>query len=191
MKMKSLAIAASLVLALAFGMASSASAVVVNDFGVRDVATDGTDSFGYFQSHTSTETPFADDYLFGVNNGALVTIEFQVNNSQGRLIDVTTGSPGIFSAQLLADGAAIGSGVFATQNAINSKTFTLAFADLQVGVTYTLQILGTVLAQAGGTYTFSANLSQVPLPAAVWLLLSALAGLAGVTRIRGQRVGAA
>jgi hypothetical protein len=177
MNMKSLAIAASLALGLAFGTASNASAVVVNDFGVRDVATTGTDSFGYFQSHTPSETPFADDYLFSVNTGALATIELQVNNSQGRLIDVTTGSPGIFTTQLLADGVAIGSGVFATQNAPNGTTFTLAFADLQVGVIYTLEILGTVLGQAGGTYTFSANLSQVPLPAAVWLLLSAMLGL--------------
>jgi len=190
MKMKSLAIAASLVLALAFGTASNASAVVVNDFGLQDVATTGTDSFGYFQVHTPSETPFADDYLFSVNTGALATIEMQVNNSQGRVIDVTTGSPGIFSAQLLAGGSSIGSGVFATQNTTNGTTFTLAFADLQVGIIYTLEILGTVPGQSGGTYTFSANLSQVPLPAAVWLLLSALAGLAGMARVRGKQVGA-
>lgn len=184
MRMKSLAITAFLVLAMAFGMTSRASAVVVNDFGLRDVSTTGTDTFGYVQSHTPSETPFADDYLFRVNTGALVTFELQVNNSQGRLIDVTTGSPGIFTAQLLAGGAPIGSGVYATQNGTNGTTFTLAFADLQTGITYTLEVLGTVLGQAGGTYTFSANLSQVPLPAAVWLLLSALAGLVGMTRVR-------
>jgi hypothetical protein len=51
-------------------------------------------------------------------------------------------------------------------------------------VNYSLQVIGTVLAEAGGTYTFSGNLSQVPLPAAFWLLLTAVAGLVSVVKIR-------
>ena len=42
--------------------------------------------------------------MAAVNGDAAVTFELQVNNSQGRLIDVVTGSPGVFSAELLAGG---------------------------------------------------------------------------------------
>jgi len=191
MKMRSLALTAFLAMALVFSLAPRASAVVV-DFGLRDVASTGTDAFGDFQAHTLAEAqPFTDDFTFSVNQGSKVTFEFQVNNSQGRLIDVNSASANLFSAQLLADGSPIGVGIFATQNAPNGTTFSLAYADLVTGVDYTLQVIGTVLAQAGGTYTFSANLSQVPLPAAVWLLLSALVGLAGMARVRGKAAGTA
>jgi hypothetical protein len=172
---------------LVLGIVSQASAVVV-DFGVRDVTSTGTDAFGDFQAHTQAEAqPFTDSFNFGVNGDTAVTFELQVNNSQGRLIDVTTGSASLFSAELLAGGASIGSGVFATQNGVNGTTFTLAFANLDPGIDYTLRVIGTVLAAAGGTYTFSANLSNVPLPAAVWLFLSALAGLATLARTRRGR----
>lgn len=188
MNIKSFAAAALTAFLLVFGGASSASAALINDFGVRDIASTGTDAFGWFQLHSLAEPqPFTDDYTFRVNQNGQVTFEFQVNNTQGRRIDVTTASPTVFTAELLAGGAPIGPGLFATQNAPNGTTFTLAFADLVVGTQYTLQVIGTVLAQAGGTYTFSANLSQVPLPAAVWLLLSALAGLVGMTRLGARQ----
>lgn len=190
MSMKSLAVAALTVIALMVGFPSGAAAVVV-DFGLRDVASTGTDSFGDFQAHTLAESPFTDDFTFSVNNGAKVTFELQVNNSQGRLINVTTASPDVFTAQLLAGGSPIGAGLFATQNAPNGTTFTLAFADLVTGVEYTLEVTGHVMAQAGGTYTFSANLSQVPLPAAAWLFLSAVLGLAGMMRLGGRQAPAA
>lgn len=187
MQLKKWAIALMTSGVLLLGIVSEASAVVV-DFGVRDVTTTGNDAFGDFQAHALAEAqPFADSFNFGVNGDAAVTFELQVNNSQGRLIDVVTGSPGIFSAELLAGGAAIGSGVFATQNGVNGTTFTLAFANLDPGIDYTLRVIGTVLAAAGGTYTFSANLSNVPLPAAVWLFLSAIAGLATFVRTHRGR----
>lgn len=187
MKLKSLAIATLSAVVLVFGIVSNASAVVV-DFGLRDVASTGTDAFGHFQSHTFAEPqPFQDDFLFSVNHGAKITFELQVNNTQGRLINITSASPGVLTAELLADGSAIGSGVFATQDVPNGNTFTLDFADLQTGVNYSLQVIGNVLSQQGGTYTFSANLSQVPLPAAVWLFLSALVGLVSAAKIRGKR----
>jgi hypothetical protein len=184
MNIKTLAIATVAAVVLMVGTVPSASAVVV-DFGLRDVTSTGTDSFGHFQSHALGEPqPFTDDYLFSVNDIASVTFELQVNNSQGRLIDVVTGSPTVLTAELRANGAPIGSGIFATQDAPNATTFTLAFANLQDGVNYSLQVIGTVLAEAGGTYTFSGNLSQVPLPAAFWLLLTAVAGLVSVVKIR-------
>jgi hypothetical protein len=192
MKLKSFAAAILTAFVLAVGSATSASAALINDFGVQDIASTGTASFGWFQPHALAEPqPFTDDFTFSVNQNGQVTFEFQVNNSQGRLIDVATGSPDIFSAELLAGGAPIGPGQFATQDSPNGTTFTLAFADLMVGTEYTLQVIGTVLAQAGGTYTFSANLSEVPLPAAAWLLLSALAGLLGMTRLGRRQAQAA
>lgn len=184
MNIKSLAIATVAAIVMTLGSLSSASAVVV-DFGLRDVTTTGTDAFGHFQSHALAEPqPFTDDYLFGVNDIASITFELQVNNTQGRLIDVVTGSPTVLTAELRANGAPIGAGIFANQDAPNATTYTLAFANLQDGVNYSLQVIGTVLAPAGGTYTFSANLSQVPLPAAFWLLLTAVAGLVSVVKIR-------
>lgn len=169
---------------LLLGVVSEASAVVV-DFGVRDVTSTGNDAFGDFQAHTLPEfQPFTDAFNFGVNGDAAVTFELQVNNSQGRLIDVTTGSLTTFSAELLAGGLSIGSGVFANQNLLNGTTYSLIFANLDPGVDYTLRVIGTVLAAAGGTYTFSANLSSVPLPPAIWLFLSAVMGLAAFARTR-------
>ncbi|HAC33418.1 MAG TPA: hypothetical protein DCF45_02750, partial [Gammaproteobacteria bacterium] len=47
-----------------------------------------------------------------------------------------------------------------------------------------LTVLGTWLLDSAGQLTYTAPVSQVPLPAGVWLFGSALAGLVGVSRRR-------
>jgi hypothetical protein len=65
------------------------------------------------------------------------------------------------------------------------------FADLAAG-DYRFLISGLVPdSHDAGQYQLQASVSEVPLPAAVWLLLSALGGLVGVTRIRRRRPEAA
>jgi hypothetical protein len=65
------------------------------------------------------------------------------------------------------------------------------FADLAAG-DYRFVISGLVPGtHDAGQYQLQAVVSQVPLPAAAWLLLSALAGLAGMARVRGRAAGAA
>jgi len=187
MKFKTLAIAVLAATVLAFGTIRTASAVVT-DVGTLDVTTTGVASFGDFVSRPFNDlNPFSDIYNFRVNDSAAITFAFEINNSQGLVIDVATGSSTPFFAQLFADALPIGSGVFSIQEGLNSPNFSLVYAGLQPGVLYSVEIIGNVLSQKGGTYTFSANLSQVPLPAAAWLFLSALAGLATTVRVRRAR----
>lgn len=60
----------------------------------------------------------------------------------------------------------------------------LSFADLAAG-DYRFLISGVVPgSQAAGQYQLQGQVSAVPLPAAVWLLLSAVLGLASLSRFR-------
>ena len=60
----------------------------------------------------------------------------------------------------------------------------LSFADLAAG-DYRFVISGLVPGdQQAGQYQLQGQVSAVPLPAAIWLLLSAVLGLGSVTRFR-------
>jgi hypothetical protein len=52
---------------------------------------------------------------------------------------------------------------------------------------YVLEVRGNVSGLAGGSYSGVLNLSTVPLPAAAWLLLSALSGLGLLRRSSAQK----
>ena len=191
MKLKHLAIAVLVTAMAVFSTTHSATAAVENK-GIIDVTTTGSNAFGGFFLHPGAGPfPLSDTINFGVNDKANITAIFTVNNSAGFAIDVTTGSAGIFNVELLANTLPIGPGVVAIQDSLNAKTFTLSFANLQPSVNYSLVVGGNVVGADGGTYSYVANLSQVPLPAAVWLFLSALAGLVATVRVRRLKAPAA
>jgi hypothetical protein len=50
--------------------------------------------------------------------------------------------------------------------------------------TYVLEVRGNVTGTSGGSYSGTLNLAPVPLPAAIWLLLSGLGGLGTIARRR-------
>jgi hypothetical protein len=57
------------------------------------------------------------------------------------------------------------------------------FGNVQSG-TYFRDVAGTANGSSGGTYIGQFNLSPVPLPAGVWLLLSGLGGIGTLVRKR-------
>lgn len=64
----------------------------------------------------------------------------------------------------------------------------VTYANLSAG-DYQFMITGFVPNdQEGGQYQFQGKISEVPLPAAVWLFLSAIVGLVSVARRRGVRI---
>ena len=75
----------------------------------------------------------------------------------------------------------------------NGLLFTLAHSNLSAAADYVLRVSGTA-AGFGGNYGVLLNVggvSQVPLPPAIWLFISAVVGLVSVARRRRHRVEAA
>jgi hypothetical protein len=64
-------------------------------------------------------------------------------------------------------------------------TVTLATNGLNTVTQYAVRIAGIVAGSLGGAYSGNVTLSAVPVPPAVWLLLSALIGLAVFVRRQG------
>jgi hypothetical protein len=63
------------------------------------------------------------------------------------------------------------------QSGIDNTVISASFSDLQATGTYVLDIAATATGSQGGLYVGALNLQPVPLPAAVWFMLSGLAGL--------------
>lgn len=70
-------------------------------------------------------------------------------------------------------------------------TFVVSSDNLLAGNLYGLLFTGTVTGTDGGFIAGTYTVSAVPLPPAVWLLLSALVGLVGVVRRKSTGTGAA
>jgi len=164
----------------------------------------GTYIFGdSFNSNQSSLTPlatsgvgayaFQDSYRFTLSAGAsgdtLVTSldlanVISMTNLQFRLYKVASSStapiiPGIPSGSTVVTAWTGNSGVDTT-NIVRS------FSGIASG-TYILDVAGIASGSAGGSYVGTANLEPVPLPAAAWLMLSALGGLGAVARKRKAR----
>ena len=158
------------------------------------------DTFSYAKSFSST-TPFIsnvgngntygfiDTYVFSITSAQATSVTTTVNlgdlfgitNLQQRLYS-WTGAPVLGAAPGLVQGwtsvTSSGPGV-TISNAVINQT------GLAVG-TYALEIRGNASGLAGGSYAGVLNLgvvpAAVPVPAAVWLFGSALAGLMGLRR---------
>jgi hypothetical protein len=130
----------------------------------------------------SLSAPAAGDVLtVSLNLGAGTAGLFNIDDLQFRLFEVPSAStpPSI--------GIPAGSTIVTNWQGISGNDsgtpITASFTNALSG-TYFLQVAGTADGTSGGTYVGQLNLEPVPLPAALPLLLSGLAGLGAMARDR-------
>jgi hypothetical protein len=176
---------------------NSTSPTVADDY---DLTVPGqytfTDTFTTQQSPTqnlgtSTVGPydFQDSYRFTVGASAsgdtlLATLGlgglFSITNLQFRLYEVPSAT-----TQPIVGGIPTGSTLITSWMGLptGSNSVSAEFNGIQSG-TYILDVAGIAGGTNGGTYIGSLNLQPVPLPAALGLMLSGLAGLGTLARRR-------
>lgn len=130
---------------------------------------------------------FQDTYEFSISSAAsgdLLSVSlnlgsgtqalYDISNLQFRLYEVPSNStPGLS----IPGGSTIVTPWTGTSGYSNGSAIQANFTDAQSG-TYFLDIAGTADGSIGGTYVGQINLAPVPLPGAVWLMVSGL-GLLG------------
>jgi hypothetical protein len=132
---------------------------------------------------------FQDSYQFTVGTSAsgdtlLASLgfgtSFDIANLQFRLYEVAGAA-----TQPIVGGIPAGSTLVSSWTGLapGDNSMTTSFSGIQSG-TYILDIAGIASGTSGGTYVGSVNLQPVPLPAALWLMLSGLGGLGAVSRRR-------
>lgn len=147
---------------------------------------------------------FYDDYVFSVANSTLDSVSstinlgkfFEINNLQMRLYgdpNVGTSGPTVSLPVLGNSPPGLKSGNPANGGWSNPINYQLGGSAQQISVlddimlgqgTYVLEVRGDVVGTAGGNYAGFLNLSPVPIPAALPLMLSGLGLLGGVVRKR-------
>jgi hypothetical protein len=142
----------------------------------------GTSSVGAYD--------FQDSYQFTVGTGAsgdtlLASLSlgslFDITNLQFRLYQVASAT-----TQPIVGGLPVGTGapVQAWMGLTpGNNSMTASFSGIQAG-TYMLDVAGIASGTGGGNYIGSVDLNPVPLPAAIWLMLSGLGGLGALVRKR-------
>jgi hypothetical protein len=155
-----------------------------------------TDTFSTQQSPTQNlgtssvgAYDFQDSYQFTVGTSAsgdtllaslgLGTL-FDITNLQFRLYEVASAT-----TQPIVGGIPSGSTLVTSWMGLapGDNSMTAAFNGIQSG-TYMLDVAGIAGGTSGGSYIGSVDLQPVPLPAALWLMLSGLGGLGALARKR-------
>lgn len=176
MKIKSWIMGVATGAVLLAGLVTGANAAVI-DLGERPVPS---------ALNTGNITPsgaFSDDFTFSVASSTSAVARVTINNGEGFAIN-----PGQFDVALLENGS--DTGVSPVRNGL---LFTLTHSNLSAAADYVLRVSGTA-AGFGGNYGVLlnvGNVSQVPLPPAVWLFISALVGLVSLARRRRDPAGPA
>ena len=159
------------------------------------------DSFSTRQTDPLTGTTstvgsysFQDTYKFSINQAASgdalsvslnlgtgALAQFDISNLQFRLYEVTSNAvqPGVG----IPAGSTLVTAWMGTSGPSNGTAIQANFSGIQAG-TYFLDVAGTASGSLGGTYVGQLNLTPVPLPAALPLLLSGLGLVGGLRRRR-------
>jgi hypothetical protein len=130
----------------------------------------GSYAFQDSYAFSLTQAAQGDALVVSLNLGQAASTVYNISNLQFRLYEVPTGTtqPGL--------------SIPAGSTIIESWTGTSGnFSNLQSG-TYFLDIAGTADGSLGGTYVGQLNLAPVPLPGAVWLMVSGVGLFGGFFR---------
>ncbi len=160
---------------------------VTNNFSATQTSVLGTSPVGNYA--------FQDSYVFQVGksaDGDVLTAAlnlpgtFALSNLQFRLYEITAGTTTPVVGGTLAGNPSVVSVESAWQGhaGADSSTISASFTGLQTTGTYVLDIAGTATGANGGLYVGSLNLQPVPLPAAIWFMLSGLGGIGLMARRR-------
>ncbi|MGB6307205.1 MAG: FxDxF family PEP-CTERM protein [Steroidobacteraceae bacterium] len=141
----------------------------------------GTSSVGAYDFQDSYEftvstSASGDTLLASLGLGTL----FDISNLQFRLYQVS--GP---NTQPIVGGLPSGSTSVTVWQGLapGQNSMTASFSGIQSG-TYILDVAGIASGTGGGSYVGSVDLEPVPLPAALWLMLSGLGGLGALSRKR-------
>ena len=171
-------------IAIAVGLAFGGSAANATSYNIGTIPSPG-DSFALFggQIGASGSTSLVDSFAFKVSGDSKLDVfgfnflpnPFNFTNLVAELFTV--------------DGGACSLGCLVTPDSTSSgTTFSLSYAGLQAGTDYLLKITGTLGAglfgNAGGLYTGLFAVSTVPVPPALILFGTAIAGMATLARRR-------
>jgi hypothetical protein len=151
-------------------------------------------SIPYSDTFTSaaTGTTFFDDYIFTIPNGSANSVTSSINldsilglaNLQTRLYTGNTHQTGVVALGTLM--SAWGTTVNYSPT-VGVTTVVLNPISLLAG-TYTLQVKGTVIGSAGGSYSGVLNIAQpIPEPESYAMLIAGLGILGGIARRRKNK----
>ncbi len=132
---------------------------------------------------------FYDDYVFTIGAGSLSSITstlqlgniYGINHLQARIYSAASNP----SQPVL--GTPVGGVIEAWSTSVSglygSSLTVVVFDDVLLGAgTYVLELRGAVTGALGGGYVGALDVAEVPVPAAAWLMGSALLGLIGARR---------
>lgn len=190
MKMKNWIMGVAITFALAFGMSTGASALVADftgtlsnspfDIGETGGATKeilGDQDGGHLFNHA---------WEFTLNSESNMSGTLTDNNTTRPSFDLTDLVIALYNAADTTFTTALGTfACFTCNTDVDNPFVSFAFGPLTAG-DYVFLVSGATTDSStfNGQYTVQTSVSAVPLPAAIWLFISALVGLVSFARIR-------
>jgi hypothetical protein len=132
---------------------------------------------------------FYDDYLLSVPNGSAAAIA--TSFSFGTLFNIDQLQMRLYSGNTPTLGTPAGVTIQSWSSPISAGTFSGTVVSLPETLlasgNYVLEVRGLVTGTAGGSYTGQLAVAPVPVPAALWLMGSALGLVGAASRARLQK----